>query len=209
MAQNVYDDAEFFAQYATLRRSQEGLDGAPEWPTLRAMLPPLQGKRVLDLGCGYGWFCRWARAAGAASVLGIDLSERMLERARADTSDPAITYLRASIDSATLDAASFDVVYSSLALHYIADFDALCRSVARALVPGGHFVFSVEHPIYSARTNPAWFELEGRKVWPVDSYLDEGERRSHWLGRDVVKYHRTIASYVSAHHERLRHARPG
>ena len=41
-------------------------EGAPEWPDLEAMLPPLSGLRVLDLGCGYGWFCRWARAAGAA-----------------------------------------------------------------------------------------------------------------------------------------------
>ena len=64
MAQNIYDRPEFV----------EGLDGAPEWPALRAMLPDVDGLRVVDLGCGFGWFCRWARAHGASEVLGLDLS---------------------------------------------------------------------------------------------------------------------------------------
>jgi len=81
MAGNIYDDPDFFAAYARLPRSAGGLEAAAEWPAMRAMLPPLAGARVLDLGCGYGWFCRWARAAGAQSVLGLDLSERMLARA--------------------------------------------------------------------------------------------------------------------------------
>ena len=70
-----------------LRRSIEGLDGAPEWPALRSMLPNMAGRRVVDLGCGFGWFSRWAAQAGAASVLGIDLSANMLERAVADTDE--------------------------------------------------------------------------------------------------------------------------
>ncbi|PLO78838.1 SAM-dependent methyltransferase, partial [Klebsiella quasipneumoniae] len=50
MSQNIYDDPHFFAGYATLDRSVKGLDGAPEWPSLQAMLPPLAGLRVVDLG---------------------------------------------------------------------------------------------------------------------------------------------------------------
>ena len=84
MTQNIYDNPEFFAGYSQLRRSREGLDGMPEWATLRAMLPDLAGLRVVDLGCGFGWFCRWARAAGAASVLGLDVSENMLARGARD-----------------------------------------------------------------------------------------------------------------------------
>src|SRR5215471_13132457 len=98
MTQNIYDDGEFFAGYSRLKRSVEGLDGAPEWPALRALLPELSGLRVLDLGCGFGWFCRWVRERGAGSVAGIDVSEKMLARARADTADPAITYSRADMD---------------------------------------------------------------------------------------------------------------
>src|SRR6516225_6792793 len=98
MTQNIYDDEEFFAGYSRLRRSVEGLDGAPEWPALRALLPDLSGRNVLDLGCGFGWFCRWARQQGAAHVSGIDVSEKMLARGRAATPSSAITYTRADMD---------------------------------------------------------------------------------------------------------------
>ena len=56
MAQNIYDNPAFFEGYAQLPRSVQGLDGAPEWPALKAMLPDLTGTSVIDLGCGYGWF---------------------------------------------------------------------------------------------------------------------------------------------------------
>src|SRR5271168_4178471 len=121
MAQNIYDNPEFFEGYSKLGRSVEGLDGASEWPNLRAMLPDMRGLRVLDLGCGYGWFCRWAREHGATSVLGIDVSEKMLERARASTADPAISYIRADAETLNLAPAVFELAYSSLALHYIDD----------------------------------------------------------------------------------------
>ncbi|MGU0056368.1 hypothetical protein ACVXG7_14120 [Enterobacter hormaechei] len=66
MAQNIYDNPAFFEGYAQLPRSVQGLNGAPEWPALKAMLPDLTGKAVVDLGCGYGWFCRAARELGAS-----------------------------------------------------------------------------------------------------------------------------------------------
>ena len=53
MAQNIYDNPEFFSGYTQYPRQVIGLDGATEWPTVRAMLPPIQGKRVADLGCGF------------------------------------------------------------------------------------------------------------------------------------------------------------
>ena len=146
MAQNIYDDPEFFAGYSGLQRQVSGLAGAPEWPTLRAMLPPLAGKEVVDLGCGFGWASRYMRERGAASVLGYDLSENMLARARADTSDKAIEYRIADLETLVLAPDSFDVVYSSPAFHYVEDFDRLAKMMHRALRPGGSLVFSIEHP---------------------------------------------------------------
>ena len=81
MSQNIYDNPEFFSGYASLPRSAEGLNGAPEWTAMQALLPPLAGKSVIDLGCGYGWFCRWARTQLASQVIGFDLSEKMLTKA--------------------------------------------------------------------------------------------------------------------------------
>jgi SAM-dependent methyltransferase len=198
MAQNIYDDKTFFAGYSRLPRSLEGLDGAPEWPALRALLPVLHGLRVLDLGCGFGWFCRWARENGAAQVLGIDVSENMLARARADTRDPAIGYSRADLDQVTLPPGSYDLVYSSLALHYLADLDRLTAEIYRALVPGGRLVFSAEHPLCTAPAVPGWIETAaGGKAWPVDNYLREGPRSTDWLTTGVIKQHRTMATYLN------------
>jgi len=198
MTQNIYDNEEFFEGYSRLSRSVEGLDGAPEWPALRALLPDLRGLQVLDLGCGFGWFCRWARQMGAAHVLGIDVSEKMLNRSRATTQDTAITYTRADMEQLKLPLASFDLVYSSLALHYIHRLEELMSEVYRALVPGGRLVFSVEHPIFTAPTDANWcLDAAGHKTWPIDRYLDEGPRSTDWLAKGVIKQHRTLATYVN------------
>jgi ubiquinone/menaquinone biosynthesis C-methylase UbiE len=197
MTQNIYDD-EFFEGYSRLPRSVEGLDGAPEWPALRAMLPDLHGLKILDLGCGFGWFCRWAREQGAAQVLGIDVSEKMLARARATTQDSAITYTRANMEKLELPSGSFDLVYSSLALHYVENLDGLMVEVHRSLVPDGSLVFSVEHPIFTAPAAPGWSaNAAGRRIWPVDSYLNEGPRSTDWLAKGVIKQHRTLATYLN------------
>ena len=198
MTQNIYDNEEFFEGYSRLGRSVEGLDGAAEWSALRALLPDLRGLNVLDLGCGFGWFCRWARQNGAAHVLGIDVSERMLARSRATTQDTAITYTRADMEHLELAPASFSLVYSSLALHYISDLSRLMSQVYRSLVAGGSLVFSVEHPIYTAPADPNWsLNAAGRKTWPIDGYLDEGPRSTDWLATGVIKQHRTVATYIN------------
>ena len=198
MTQNIYDDEEFFAGYSRLRRSVEGLDGAPEWPALRALLPNLSGLKVLDLGCGFGWFCRWARQQGAAYVLGIDVSEKMLARARGEADDPAITYRNADMEKLDLPANSFNLVYSSLALHYVGNLNGLMLQVDRSLVRGGRLVFSVEHPIFTAPSDPNWSPYAaGRNIWPVDGYLDEGPRSTNWLAQGVIKQHRTLATYIN------------
>jgi SAM-dependent methyltransferase len=198
MAQNIYDQPDFFAGYSTLRRSAEGLDGAPEWPALRAMLPPIRGLRVADLGCGFGWFCRWALDQGAAQVHGVDLSERMLEQARA-TSPAAITYERADLATLRLPAAGCDLVYSSLALHYLPDIDPLLAMIHTALAPDGRFVFSTEHPVFSAPSRPGWSaDADGNRTWPIDGYSVEGARTTNWFAPGVVKYHRTIATTLTA-----------
>lgn len=198
MAQNIYDDRAFFEQYSQLPRSVGGLALAPEWPTLRALLPDVQGARVLDLGCGFGWFCRWASAAGAASVLGVDLSENMLARARAETPEPSVAYLLADLDSWQPAPDSFDLVYSSLTLHYVNDLDRLFGLAHAALAPGGSFVWSAEHPIHTAPSAPGFIEHDGARVWPLDGYLAEGPRTTNWLAPGVVKQHRTVGSHVTS-----------
>ncbi|MDO9711372.1 class I SAM-dependent methyltransferase, partial [Paracraurococcus lichenis] len=198
MAASIYDDPGFFAGYSGLRRSVEGLDGAPEWPALRALLPDMAGLRVLDLGCGFGWFCRWARGAGAAGVVGLDLSARMLARARAMTERDGIAYARADLGRLPLGEAGFDLAYSSLALHYVEDLDGLFAAVHRALRPGGRLVASLEHPVFTAPRAPGWLPGEaGGWRWPVDGYRQEGPRAVDWLGGRVVKQHRMLGTLLN------------
>ena len=198
MTQNIYDTDDFFAGYSRLPRSVDGLDGAPEWPTLQSMLPAMQGLRVVDLGCGFGWFCRWAREAGAARVEGLDVSEKMLARARATTADPAITYARADLERLSLAEGAFDLVYSSLTLHYLENLRGLFEQAHRGLVPGGRLVFSVEHPMYTAPAKPGGSrDADDRLAWPVNRYFEEGARSTDWLAKGVIKQHHTLARYVN------------
>jgi SAM-dependent methyltransferase len=198
VAQNIYDNPDFFAGYSRLPRQVRGLDGAPDWPAIRAMLPTLTGKRVADLGCGFGWASRWMRAQGAVSVVGFDLSQNMIARARTDTSDPAIEYRIADLETLELPEAAYDLVYSALAFHYVADFARLTRTIQKALVLGGDLVFTIEHPIYMAATHPHWIaDEDGRKTWPVNSYSLEDERRTDWFVEGVLKYHRTLATTLN------------
>ena len=198
MPQNIYDNPDFFQEYIKFPRQALGLDGAPEWPKIRAILPDLKGRRVLDLGCGFGWFSRWAREDGAKSVVGLDVSEKMLERARSDTKDSAIEYRLEDLEVMELEEASFDFAYSALAFHYIEDFGRLVRTIHNALTPGSHLVFEIEHPIFMATYDADWIEYGGRKTWPVNAYSIEGERRTDWMVRGVLKYHRTISTTINA-----------
>ncbi|WP_163980916.1 class I SAM-dependent methyltransferase, partial [Raoultella ornithinolytica] len=82
-------------------------------------------------------FARFARARGAALVTGVDISRSMLDEAARLTDDPAITYRREAIEDYVADGQAFDLVVSSLALHYVADYPAVLDRVFAALKPSG------------------------------------------------------------------------
>jgi SAM-dependent methyltransferase len=199
MAQNIYDNSDFFEGYSQLPRQVYGLDGAPEWPAIRAMLPNLAGRTVADLGCGFGWASRWMREHGAASVIGFDLSKHMINRARVDTHDAAIEYRIIDLETLELPHATFDLVFSALTFHYVEDFGRLIAMIKAALVPGGDLVFTIEHPVFMAAAHPRWTQDEdGRKTWPVNGYSIEGERRTDWFAKGVLKHHRTLATTINS-----------
>ena len=114
MKQNKYDDDRFFNKYSKMERSTNGLAGAREWHVLKKMLPDFKGKRVLDLGCGFGWHCQYAVENGAISAVGVDISEKMLKEARNKTQLDNINYICMPIEDINFPKDSFDVVISSL-----------------------------------------------------------------------------------------------
>jgi SAM-dependent methyltransferase len=199
--QNIYDDPEFFAGYKHLRDTRSGLNEVLEQPALRALLPELGGLAVLELGCGMGAFARYcAEQGGARRVVGVEVSERMLEVARQQNAHERVVYVQAPMETVSLPEASFDLAVSSLALHYIGDYAAVVRRVHSWLKPGGLFVFSVEHPLVTAQAKmQGWVkDDEGRKShWPVDDYGTEGRREQHWFVDGVVKYHRRVSTLLN------------
>ena len=198
--QNIYDDPGFFAGYSTLERFGAGWERAAELADLLALLPEVSGRRVLDLGCGAGQLARHLAVAGAAEVIGIDVSERMLALARAEWAHPRVTYRRSAIEQVEFPAARFDLVVSSLAFHYVEDYAGLVGHIAGWLSPGGVLVFSTEHPIFTARLPGEGWVLDGagrRTGWSLDRYSDEGAREETWFVAGVRKIHRTFATLIN------------
>lgn len=195
---NIYDDKNFFDEYAQMSRSRNGLAGAGEWHQLKRLFPELSGKKVLDLGCGYGWHCKYAAECGAGEVLGIDLSERMIAEAKLRNADEKIRYEVCGLDSYTYPEQEYDLVVSNLVLHYIEDLDDIYRKVFRTLKPGGIFIFNIEHPVFTGSVNQEWIcdEAGKPKYWPVDQYFYPGERTTNFLGHTVVKQHHTLTQIL-------------
>jgi SAM-dependent methyltransferase len=199
MKENKYDESSFFEQYGKMSRSQKGLDGAGEWHMLKEMLPDFIGREVLDLGCGYGWHCRYAIEKGATSVIGIDISEKMLQKAKEINQLNGIKYERIALEDAQYPPEIFDIVFSSLTFHYMQSYDALIAKIYQWLKPGGKLIFSVEHPVFTAEGSQDWIYNEaGNKLhWAVDRYFYEGQRNTSFLGEKVLKYHRTVSTYLN------------
>jgi ubiquinone/menaquinone biosynthesis C-methylase UbiE len=198
MKQNIYDDPRFFEGYSKLRRHESGLNMAVDQPAMRSLIPPLANKRVLELGCGFGKMCRYAIEQGAVSVVGVDISQKMLAKAREEKADSRISYVHSALEDLSFAAASFEVVVSSLALHYVERYDLVCANVKSWLVAGGAFVFSVEHPMATAYPIGQYLDEKGEEQhWPIDNYKLEGIRHTQWFIDDVIKYHRCVETYIN------------
>jgi SAM-dependent methyltransferase len=195
---DLYDEPAFFARYQRLRAAGSGLNEELEQPALARMLPEVRDLDVVELGCGDGALARRLAGAGARSVLAVDSAARMLERA-ARQPHPRVRYARADIDSFELPAGGTDLVVSSLALHYVADYQGLLGRIAQWLRPGGGLVFSVEHPVCTAHDPmTGWQPLGEGSIWPVDHYGRETARVQTWLGTQIVKHHRRLSTLVGA-----------
>jgi len=162
------------------------------------------GRSVCDLACGQGVVARRLSERGAR-VVGIDVSERLLDIARDEerTRPLGITYYRDDAQMlAMLADASFDGVVCNLALMDIPDLPAAVRAVRRVLRPGGWFAFAITHPCLDAILGRPRImrDAEDAAEQNVRSYFIEGQWWSE--NRDGVRgkvgaYHRTLSSYLN------------
>ena len=195
---SIYDDAEFFDAYAAMTRSQKGLEAAGEWHELKTLFPNLEGKSVLDLGCGYGWHSRYCVQKGASKVLGIDASSKMIEEARKRNYDKAIEYRVCAIEEYPFAENAWDFVICNLVLHYVENLEEIFKKVFKTLKSGGVFLFNIEHPVFTSGINQDWIYQENGepKYWPIDNYFFSGARKTKFLGLSVTKYHHTLTEIL-------------
>ncbi len=200
--QNIFDNEIFFEGYKALRDNDINYNDLLEQPAMVKLLPELNGKSVLDLGCGYGHNCIDFVKRGAEKVIGVDISEKMLSVAREESSHDRIEYRNISMtDISELDE-TFDFIYSSLAFHYVKDFDAFAKDMYSVLNAGGQLLFSQEHPIITATVDGNGHfnkDENGERIsYTFSNYNQPGERKIHWYVDGVVKYHRTFSGVINA-----------
>ena len=192
---NVFDNPSFFSKYMELR-SDYNYNDYLEHPAMESLLPPLKGRSVLDLGCGYGAYAMSFMRKGASSYLGIDSSSHMIEKARAENSGSGISYRVLDLKSLDTLSTVFDVAYSSLVFHYIEDFDALLRNIYAILSDDGVLLFSQMHPLLTASYGYSGY-FEG-DYFAFSSYQEEGRREGHWFKQKVISYHRKMSTIMNA-----------
>lgn len=199
MKENKYEDDIFFEKYNNMTRSILGLQGAGEWHEMQKLLPDFKNKTFLDLGCGLGWHCKYAAINGASSCIGIDISRKMLDKAKQINADSVIDYRCSPMEDLSFSNEMFDIVFSSLAFHYLENYQELVCKIKSWLKSNGQFIFSVEHPVFTSYgSQDWWYDDKGNILhFPIDNYYYEGQREAIFLGEKVKKYHRTLTTYIN------------
>ena len=199
--QNIYDNDIFYENFKGLRSDEINFNDVIETPIITAMLPDLKDKKILDIGCGMGQHAMQYSKAGAASVLGMDISEKMLAFARENNSADNITYRRLAFEDLEQLDEKFDVITSSLAFDYSEDFALLMKKIYALLNDGGHLVFSMSHPISTAYDGvyDRYTRTEkGERLYAnLHNYGIEGERHFKWVVDDYEVYHRKISTLIN------------
>lgn len=116
-----------------------------EKPVMRKLLPDLEGKKILMLGCGTGEESQLLEEFGAGSMIGVDLSKESVRIA--NESYPKHDFKVADMHALPFEDSTFDFVYSSLTVHYSSTPIDVYTEVLRILKPGGMFQFTVGHPM--------------------------------------------------------------
>ncbi len=158
-----------------------------ENPVMERILKPIvKGRKSLELGCGTGIFLKKVQSWGG-EVDGVDISEKQIEIARRE--NPDAKFYVCDVDYLKTSFGKYDIVYSSLMLHYLDDLDKLFFNVARALKDFGRFVFSFHHPFSEIMD-----EVKVKnKVYNVPkNYFTTRRYRWGMIGMQLHSYHHTF-----------------
>ena len=199
--QNIYDDETFFNEYQKMRDRKLNANELLEIPTITAMLPDLKGKTILDLGCGSGGMSRFFIENGAKKVVAIDVSENMINAAK-NYNTENIEYKVLPMENLSEIDEKFDLIFSSLAFHYIEDFNKLISDISKLLNQDGMLLYSQEHPVTTALIVPndgkKYVEIDDKRYYLLSDYNNVSSRILDWNMCDVKKYHRNFETIINS-----------
>lgn len=159
-------------------------------PALEPILFDIQGKAILDLGCGEGRYSRRLKSKGA-EVTGIDPVAQFIRRAR--SLDSESEYVEGTAESLPFADRSFDIVLSYLSFVDIADLEAAASEITRVLRDRGQLVIVTISNL--ASTTAGWVKDDnGRKTHrEVDRYMEEFALDLEWRDIRIRNYHRPLS----------------
>lgn len=193
----AYDEQEFLENYLKRRSRPDSPNNAIEGPIIDRLLGNPIFAQILDLGCGDGQFGKELLKNGAKAYTGVEGSSSMIDLAIRNLTGTDAALIHSSIESFDYPENEYDLVVSRMALHYIEDINSLFKSISNAMKDGAKFLFSVQHPLTTASFKSK-SGGERRSDWIVDDYFEQGARQEPWIGKTVIKYHRTIEFYFTA-----------
>ena len=199
--QNIYDNEEFFSSYKEMRDTKINANELIEIPVIKSFLPDLKDNKILDLGCGEGEMSKFFLEQGAKKVVGVDISKNMLNEAK-KKKVKNLEFKLLSMEEISSLKGKFDIVFSSLAFHYVEDFYKLMKDVANKLKKGGLLIFSQEHPLVTSSIRskdlPKYIEKDDKRYYYISDYNNIGKRFVDWNVEGVVKYHRNFETILKA-----------
>jgi ubiquinone/menaquinone biosynthesis C-methylase UbiE len=189
--------------YEAFRQELGTYNQLVEVPAMLSLIGDVKRKRLLDAGCGYGYYSILLVKKGAV-VTGVDISEKMIELAKNNASKASVEcqFLVCDMQDLSMFASStFDIVISSIVVGNLDDIEKAFSEVFRVLRPNGVFAFSENHPILKG-----WWEKdnEGKRLhWNIDNYFERSVRTTEWRTQsgnviETSSRHRTIQDYFDA-----------
>ena len=198
--QNAYDKEDFYENYKKMRDGKINANELLEIPVMKAMLDDVTNKTVIDLGCGNGCMSRYFVENGASKVLGLDISNNMLMEASEINNLKEITYKNLPLENLDTINEKFDLAYSSLAFHYIEDYEKLIKDIYNLLNDDGILLFSQEHPIVTApilKDVDKYIEVNGKRYYLLSDYNNISLREKKWYNDVLIKYHRNLSVIIN------------
>lgn len=193
----AYDEQNFLESYLKRRSRPDSPNNAIEGPMINDLLGEVESAHILDLGCGDARYGQELLAKGVKRYTGVEGSAAMFNLASKALAQPEAAIIHSAMEDFDYPADKYDAVISRMALHYIEDLGEIFRLVRKSMKKKGKFIFSVQHPLTTAAFKSKT-DGERKGDWIVDDYFEQGVRKEPWIGKTVIKYHRTIEHYFTA-----------